>query len=70
MFLSLILFTACKVDRPEKTMVAADVQTQPSQQPQQQSKTPSEKPSPSTESPLRCLPLGVPYIIEWGQVCP
>ena len=49
MFLSLILFIACKVDRPEKTTVSADVQTQPSQQPQQQSKTPSEKPSPSID---------------------
>ena len=49
MFLSLILFTACKVDRPEQTTVSADVQTQPSQQPQNQSKTPSEKPSPTKD---------------------
>ena len=49
MFISLILFTACKVDRPEKTTVSADVQTQPSQQPQNQSKTSSEKSSPTKD---------------------
>ena len=49
MFLSLILFTACKVDRPEKTTVSADVQTAARQKPQNQPKTEMEQPSPSTD---------------------
>lgn len=48
MLFSLILLTACKVDRPESTTVSADVQTMPPQQQPEPVNSPSDTDSVST----------------------